>query len=67
MFFKCLILGSRNLNIGINFYLQSLIDDVKKLWSDVETYDMLLGWGIKVNWHACIVWTIQRPLEYTME
>jgi len=39
MFLSCLILGPRNPKTGIDVYLEPLIDDLKKLWSGVETYD----------------------------
>ena len=40
MFLSCLIPGPRNPNAGIDVYLEPLVDDLKKLWIGVETYDI---------------------------
>ena len=40
MFFSCVILGPFNPTIGIDVYLQPSIDDLKKLWNGVMTYDV---------------------------
>ena len=40
MFFSCVIPGPFNPTIDIDVYLQPLIDDLKKLWSGVLTYNV---------------------------
>ena len=40
MFLSCAKPGPFNPMIGIDVYLQPLIDDLKKLWSGVLTYDV---------------------------
>ena len=40
MFLSCIVPGPFNLIVGIDVYLQPLIDDLKKLWNGVLTYDV---------------------------
>ena len=40
MFLSCVVPGPFNPTVGIDVYLQPLIDDLKKLWSGVLTYDV---------------------------
>ena len=36
MFLSCVVPGPFNPMVGIDIFLQPLIDDLKKLWSDVH-------------------------------
>jgi len=40
MFLAAVIPGSSNPKLGTDIYLQSLIDDLKRLWNGVHTYDI---------------------------
>jgi len=65
MFLSCLILGPTNPTKKIDVYLQPLIDDLQKLWSEgVFTYDI----SSKENFvmRACLMWTINDFSAYVM-
>ena len=70
MFLSCLIPGPRNLppEIGMtkpfDVYLEPLVDDLKKLWDGVETYDI----SRKKNFimRASLMWTINDFPAYGM-
>ena len=64
MFLSCLIPGSRNPKAGIDVYLEPLVDDLKKLWFGVETYDI----SRKKNFimRANLMWTINDFPAYGM-
>jgi len=40
MFLMCLISSPSNLKASIDVYLEPLIDDLKKLWNGIWTYDV---------------------------
>jgi len=60
MFLSCLIPGPRNPKAGIDVHLKPLMDDLKKLWIGVETYDI----SRKKNFimRASLMWTINFPV-----
>jgi len=64
MFLSCLIPGPRNPKAGIDVYLEPLVDDLKKLWDGVETYDI----SRKKNFimRASLMWTINDFPAYGM-
>ncbi|KAG2389899.1 uncharacterized protein HKW66_Vig0179720 [Vigna angularis] len=41
MFYTCIVPGPSNLKSAIDIYLEPLINDLKKLWNGVWTYDVL--------------------------
>lgn len=52
---SCLILGLSNLKVGIDVYLESSINELKKLWSDVLTYDVSRKQNFMMK--ATLMWT----------
>ena len=64
MSFTCVVLGPFNPMVGIDVYLQPLIDDLKKLRSGVLTYDV----SRKQNsiMRAVLMWTINDFSAYGM-
>jgi len=64
MFLSCLIPGQRNPKTSIDVYLQPLIDDLKKLWSGVETYDISRKENFTMR--ATLMWTINDFPAYGM-
>jgi len=64
MFLSCLIPGPRNPKAGIDVYLKPLVDDLKKLWDGVETYDI----SRKKNFimRTSLMWTINDFPAYGM-
>ena len=56
MFLSCLILGPHNPKVGIDVYLEPLVDDLKKLWTGVETYDIVRKKNCIMR--ASLMWTI---------
>ena len=63
MFLSCVIPGPFNPTIGIDVYSQPLIDDLKKLWRGVMTYDV----SRKKNFtRAALMWTINDFPAYGM-
>ena len=64
MFLSCLIPGPCNPKAGIAVYLETLVDDLKKLWTGVETYDI----SRKKNFimRANLMWTINDFHAYGM-
>ncbi|KAK5826758.1 hypothetical protein PVK06_021688 [Gossypium arboreum] len=51
-----IIPGEKGLRNDINIYLQPLIEELKQLWSGVETYDVLRKENF--NLRAALLWTI---------
>ena len=64
MFLSCVIPDPFNLIVGIDVYLQPLIDDLKKLWSDVLTYDVSRKQNFMMR--AALMWTINDFPTYGM-
>ncbi|WVZ23067.1 hypothetical protein V8G54_001611 [Vigna mungo] len=64
MFLTCLIPGPFNPKVGIDVYLEPLIDELKKLWTGVLTYDI----SRKQNFilRAMLMWTINDFPAYGM-
>nr|KYP36031.1 hypothetical protein KK1_042873 [Cajanus cajan] len=64
MFLTCLIPGPRNPKAGIDVFLEPLVDDLKKLWTGVETYD--ISKKKNFNMRASLMWTINDFPAYGM-
>ncbi|XP_068503878.1 uncharacterized protein [Phaseolus vulgaris] len=64
MFLSCLIPGPHNPKARIDVYLQPLIDDLKKLWSGVQTYDISRKQNFMMR--ASLMWTINDFPAYGM-
>jgi len=64
MFLSCLRPGPFNPKAGIDVFLQSLIDDLKKLWSGVPTYDISMKENFKMR--AVLMWISNDFLAYDM-
>ena len=64
IFLTCLISRPRNTKNGIDVYLQPLIDDLKKLWNGVETYDISRKNNFMMR--ATLMWTINDFPTYDM-
>ena len=64
MFLSCLIPGPCNPKTSIDVYLEPLIDDLKKLWSGVETYDVSRKKNFMMR--AALMWTINDFPAYGM-
>ena len=64
MFLSCVIPGPFNPTVGIDVYLQPLIDDLKKLWSGVLTYDVFRKQNSMMR--ATLMWTINDFPAYGM-
>ncbi|WVZ21047.1 hypothetical protein V8G54_008369 [Vigna mungo] len=64
MFLTCLIPEPFNPKVGIDVYLEPLIDELKKLWTGVLTYDI----SRKQNFilRAVLMWTINDFPAYGM-
>ncbi|XP_058758797.1 uncharacterized protein LOC131632049 [Vicia villosa] len=65
LFLACLIPGPKNPKLKIDVYLQPLIDDLRRLWSDgILTYNI----STKQNFimKACLMWTINDFPAYGM-
>ena len=56
MFLSCLIPGPSNPKASIDVYLEPLIDDLKKLWVGILTYDVSRKQNFMMR--ACLMWTI---------
>jgi len=56
MFLSFLIPGSSNPKASIDVYLEPLIDDLKKLWVSILTYDVSRKQNFMMR--ACLMWTI---------
>jgi len=64
MFLSYVVPGPFNPTVGIDVYLQPLIDDLKKLWSSVMTYDVLRKQNFMMK--AALMWTINDFPPYWM-
>jgi len=64
MFLSCLIPGPHNPKARIDVYLQPLIDDLKKLWSGVQTYDVSMKQNFMMR--ASLMWIINNFPAYGM-
>ncbi|XP_014493193.1 uncharacterized protein LOC106755535 [Vigna radiata var. radiata] len=64
MFLTCLIPGPCNPKVGIDVYLEPLIDDLKKLWSGILTYDISRRQNFIMR--AMLMWTINDFPAYGM-
>jgi len=64
MFLSCLIPGPFNPKAGIDVFLESLIDDLKKLWSGVPTYNISRKENFMMR--AMLIWTINDFPSYGM-
>ena len=64
MFLSCIIPGPFNPIVGIDVYLQPLIDDLKKLWSGVLTYDVSRKKNFMMR--IALMWTINVFPAYAM-
>ncbi|XP_068486422.1 uncharacterized protein [Phaseolus vulgaris] len=64
MFLSCLIPGPFNPKAGIDVFLEPLIDDLKKLWSGVPTYDISRKENFMMR--AMLMWTINDFPAYGM-
>ncbi|XP_052724112.1 uncharacterized protein LOC128193952 [Vigna angularis] len=64
MFLTCLIPGPFNPKVRIDVYLEPLIDDLKKLWSGVITYDISRRQNFIMR--AMLMWTINDFPAYGM-
>lgn len=65
LFLTCLIPGPRNPKVKIDVFLQPLIDDLQRLWSNgILTYDI----STKQNFimKACLMWTVNDFPAYGM-
>ena len=61
---SCVVLGPYNSTVGIDVYLQPLIDDLKKLWSGVLTYDVSRKQNFMMR--ETLMWTINDFSAYDM-
>ena len=64
MFLSCVVSGPFNPTVGIDIYLQPLIDDLKKLWNGVLTYDVSRKQNFMMR--AALIWTINDFPSYDM-
>jgi len=64
MFLTCLIPGPLNSKAYIDVFLEPLIDDLKKLWSGVLTYDISKRQNFIIR--ANLMWTINDFPTYGM-
>ncbi|XP_052728261.1 uncharacterized protein LOC128195210 [Vigna angularis] len=64
MFLTCLIPGPLNPKVGIDVYLEPLIDELKKLWTGVITYDISRKQHFILR--AMLMWTINDFPAYGM-
>jgi hypothetical protein len=65
IFLTVIILGPKNPKHRIDVYLQLLIDELNKLWSDgVPTYDISKKQNFQLQ--AALLWTINDFLAYRM-
>ena len=61
---SCLISGPHNPKARIDVYLQLLIDDFRKFWSGVQTYDVSRKQNLMMQ--AILMWTINDFLACGM-
>ena len=64
MFLSCVVPYPSNPTVGIDVYLQPLINDLKKLWSGVLTYDISRKQNFMMK--AALMWTINDFRAYGM-
>ena len=64
MFFSCVVPSPFNPTTVINVYSQPLINDLKKLWSGVLTYDVSRKQNLVIR--AALMWTINDFPTYGM-
>jgi len=64
MFLSFVVPGPFNPIVGIDVYVQPLIDDLKKLWNGVLTYDVSRKQNFMMR--ATLMWTINGFLAYGM-
>ncbi len=64
MFLAAVIPGPSNPTAGIDIYLQPLIDDLKRLWNGVPTYD--ISQKRNFNMKGALMWTINDFPAYGM-
>ncbi|XP_029128330.1 uncharacterized protein LOC114916203 [Cajanus cajan] len=64
MFLSCVIPGPSNPKAGIDVYLQPLIDDLRRLWNGVLTYDISRKQNFMMR--AALMWTINDFPAYGM-
>ncbi|WJX35324.1 hypothetical protein P8452_23334 [Trifolium repens] len=64
MFLSAVIPGPSSPTVGIDIYLQPLIDDLKRLWEGVVTYDISRKRNFKMK--AALMWTINDFPAYGM-
>jgi len=64
MFLTCLIPRPFNPKVGIDVFLEPLIDDLKKLWTGVLTYDISRKQNFMMR--AMLMWTINDFPAYGM-
>jgi hypothetical protein len=64
MFLAAIIPGPSNPTSGIDIYLQPLVDDLKRLWNGVWTYDVARKENF--NLRAMLMWTINDFPAYGM-
>ena len=64
MFLSCVIPGPDSPTAGIDIYLQPLIDDLKRLWDGVLTYDISRKQNFTMR--AALMWTINDFPAYGM-
>jgi hypothetical protein len=64
MFLAAVIPGPSNPTSGIDIYLQPLVDDLKRLWNGVWTYDVARKENF--NLRAMLMWTINDFPAYGM-
>jgi len=64
MFLMCVVLDPFNPTVGIDVYLQPLIDNLKKLWRDVLTYDVSRKQNFMIR--VILIWTINDFPAYDM-
>ena len=61
---SCVVPGPFNPMVDIDIYLQPLIDDMKKLWSGVMTYDVSRKQNFMIR--VVLMWTINNFPAYRM-
>ncbi|WVZ01850.1 hypothetical protein V8G54_022656 [Vigna mungo] len=64
MFLTCIISGPSNPKASIDIYLEPLIDDLKKLWSGIWTYDISRKQNFLMR--TTLMWTINDFPAYGM-
>ena len=64
MFVSCVVPNPFNPTIGIDVYLQPFIDDLKKLWSGVLTYNVSRKQNFMMR--EALMWTVNDFLVYDM-